>query len=152
MKVSRLKKGGVVAAACTAIIISFEGMRTVAYKDVVGVWTVCAGETQGVVAGDRYTLAQCKYKLTTRLEDYAIPIESCLPNLPDGRFIAFVSLAWNIGAQRACQSTAARLMRLGKWREGCAAFMQWNKAGGIVWPGLTKRRLAERDMCLKGTL
>jgi len=152
MKASRLKNGGIVAAACTAIIISFEGMRTVAYKDVVGVWTVCAGETQGVKSGDRYSLAQCKFMLQTRLEDYAIPIESCLPNLPDGRFIAFVSLAWNIGAQRTCQSTAARLMREGKTSAACNAFMQWNKAGGIVWPGLTKRRIAERDMCLKGTL
>lgn len=149
---SRLKKGGAVAAACAAFVMAFEGVRENAYQDVVGVWTVCAGETQGVKAGDRYTMAQCKQMLQTRLEDYAQPIESCLPNLPDARFIAFTSLAYNIGAQRACQSTAAKLTRLGKFAAGCQAFMQWNKAGGVVFKGLTRRRAAERDLCLKGSL
>lgn len=149
---SRLKTGGIVAASCVAFVVAFEGMRTTAYKDVVGVWTVCAGETQGVKAGQTYSLAQCKFMLQERLEDYATPIESCLPNLPDARFIAFTSLAYNIGAQRACQSTAAKLTRLGKIKEACNAFMVWNKAGGVVWRGLTRRRAAERELCLKGTL
>lgn len=149
---SRLKKGGAVALLCASIITGFEGVRLNAYQDVVGVWTVCAGETQGVKAGDRYTMAQCKYMLQVRLEDYATPIESCLPNLPDARFIAFTSLAWNIGAQRACQSTAAKLTRLGRFAAGCQAFMQWSRAGGIVFAGLTRRRAAERDLCLKGQL
>lgn len=149
---SRLKKGGAVAAACASFVIAFEGVRQNAYQDVVGVWTVCAGETQGVKAGDSYSLAQCKYMLQQRLEDYAQPIESCLPNLPDARFIAFTSLAYNIGQHRACQSTAAKLVRLGKIAAGCQAFMQWNKAGGIMWKGLTRRRAAERDLCLKGQL
>lgn len=149
---SRLKKGGAVAALCATFVMGFEGVRENAYQDVIGVWTVCAGETQGVKAGDRYTMAQCKYMLQTRLEDYAQPIESCLPNLPDARFIAFTSLAYNIGASRTCQSTAAKLTRLGQFSAGCQAFMQWNKAGGVVFKGLTRRRAAERDLCLKGQL
>lgn len=149
---SRIKKGGAVAAVLATLVTGFEGVRQNAYQDVIGVWTVCAGETEGIKRGDHYSLAECKAMLVRRLEDYALPIESCLPNLPDARFIAFTDLAYNIGAQRACQSTAAKLIRLGKIKEGCAAFMQWNKAGGIVFPGLTRRRAAERDLCLKGTL
>lgn len=149
---SRLKKGGAAAAACVAVITGFEGVRLNAYQDVVGVWTVCAGETQGVKRGDHYSMAQCKYMLQARLEDYAEPIERCLPGLPDARFIAFTSLSYNIGAQRACQSTAARLVRQGSIAAGCQAFMQWNRAGGVVFPGLTKRRMAERELCLKGSL
>jgi lysozyme len=149
---SRLKKGGAVAIFCATFVSGLEGTRQVAYQDVVGVWTVCDGETEGVKRGDRYSLAQCKAMLTRRLEDYATPIESCLPNLPDARFVAFTSLAYNIGANRTCQSTAAKLIRLGKIVEGCNAFMAWDKAGGIRFPGLTRRRAAERDLCLKGAL
>lgn len=149
---SRLKTNSIVAAACVAFITTFEGVRTVAYKDPIGVWTVCAGETQGVKRGDKYSLKQCATMLKIRLEDYATPIDSCLPNIPDARFIAFTSLAYNIGFNRACTSTAARLVRLGKIKEGCNAFLQWNKAGGIVWPGLTRRRQAEKELCLKGSL
>jgi lysozyme len=149
---SRLKKGGAVAAVCVALVGGFEGIRQNAYQDVVGVWTVCYGETEGVKRGDHYSLAQCKDMLTRRLEDYANPIEKCLPGLPDARFVAFTSLAYNIGASRACTSTAANLTRAGRPAAGCLAFMSWNKAGGIVFPGLTRRRAAERDLCLKGTL
>lgn len=149
---SRLKKSSAVAAICVAFVTGFEGVRLNAYQDVIGVWTVCIGETEGVKLGDHHSLAQCKTMLQTRLEDYANPIEACLPKLPDGRFIAFTSLAYNIGARRACQSTAATQIRLGNIAAGCAAFMQWNKAKGIVFPGLTRRRAAERDLCIKGVL
>jgi lysozyme len=147
---SRLKKGGAVAAICCTFVAGFEGIRQNAYQDVVGVWTVCYGETAGVKRGDHYSMAECKYMLQQRLDDYATPIESCLPGLPDARFIAFTSLAYNIGAQRACQSSAAKLIRAGKVAAGCQAFMMWNKAGPITYPGLTRRRAAERDLCLKG--
>lgn len=146
---SRLKKGGAVAAALATFVASWEGVQTVAYRDPIGIWTVCAGETEGVKAGDRYSLADCKAMLVRRLEDYAEPIEKCLPGLPDTRFIAFTSLAYNIGARRACDSTAAKLVRAGRIVEGCNAFMAWNKAGGIVFRGLTNRRAAERDLCMK---
>ncbi|MDF2994696.1 MAG: phage-related lysozyme protein [Xanthobacteraceae bacterium] len=146
---SRLKKSAAVAAVCATFVTGWEGVQTTAYQDVVGVWTVCAGETEGVKEGDSYSLAECKAMLVRRLEDYAEPIEKCLPGLPDQRFIAFTSLAYNIGAKRACSSTAANLVRAGKIREGCEAFMAWNKAGGIVFRGLTRRRAAERELCLK---
>lgn len=146
---SRLKKGGAVAAMCAVFITGFEGTRQNAYQDVVGVWTVCTGETEGVHRGDHYSLAECKWKLQTRLEDYANPIEKCLPGLNDNQFIAFTSLAYNIGAERTCRSTAANLMRSKQPVAACLAFMSWNRAGGIVFPGLTRRRAAERDLCLK---
>jgi lysozyme len=149
---SRLKKGGAVAAVCITFITGFEGLRQTAYRDPIFVWTVCVGETEGVKRGDHYSVAQCKAMLQRRLEDYATPIESCLPSLPDARFIAFTSLAYNIGAQRACQSTAAKQVRLGNIKAGCDAFLVWNRAANIVFPGLTRRRMAERELCLKGTL
>ena len=37
-------------------------------------------------------------------------------------------------------------------RQGCDALMKWNKAAGITFPGLTKRRAKERELCLKGAV
>jgi lysozyme len=154
--VSKIKtRSSVAVAALIAALTGFEGIRQTAYPDPATLgkpWTVCMGETKGVKPGDHYSLKECKAMLRERLVDYTTPVESCLPNLPDARFVAFVSLAWNIGATRTCQSTAAKFIRLGEIVKGCNAFMSWNKAAGIVFPGLTRRRAAERDMCLKGVL
>ncbi|UIK07969.1 glycoside hydrolase family protein [Neorhizobium galegae] len=44
---TRLKKGSTIAAAAVALVAAWEGAKTVAYKDIVGVPTVCFGETRG---------------------------------------------------------------------------------------------------------
>ena len=50
----------------------------------------------------------------------------------------------------ACGSSAFRLIQAGHVKEGCDSLMKWNKAGGVVWRGLTRRREHERELCLKG--
>nr|WP_230368811.1 hypothetical protein [Paludibacterium denitrificans] len=40
--------GGGLVAAIIAFTSPWEGERHVAYKDPVGIWTICMGETQGV--------------------------------------------------------------------------------------------------------
>jgi lysozyme len=148
---SRLKKGGAVAAMAIALVGGFEGLRTVAYRDVVGVPTVCYGETAGVRMGDRYTPAQCKAMLATSLEAYAAGIDRCVTApMTDERFVALVSFAYNVGVGSACSSTAVRLINAGQTRAGCDQLLRWNKAAGIVFPGLTRRREAERALCLVG--
>lgn len=57
---SRLKKGSAIAATAIALIGSWEGLRTVAYRNIVGIPTVCFGGTRGVKMGDRYTVDECK--------------------------------------------------------------------------------------------
>lgn len=151
---SRLKKGSAAAAIAVAVIGGFEGLRLNAYPDPATrghPWTVCYGETKGVKPGDSYTLQQCKDMLLASLPAYANGIERCVEApMPDRRFVALVSFAYNVGVGAACTSSVVKHINAGRTREGCDALMKWNRAAGVVFPGLTKRRAVERAMCLEG--
>jgi lysozyme len=151
---SRLKKGGAVAAVLVSVVGGFEGLRTVAYPDPATKgkpWTVCYGETNGVKPGDRHTVAECKSMLLKSLEKYAAGIEACVTApLPDSRFVALTSFAYNVGVGAACKSSVVRLINSGQTRAGCDALLKWNRAAGVVFPGLTRRRQKEREFCLEG--
>ncbi len=75
---SRLKNGAVVTALVIGIVGAWEGVRTVAYRDVVGIPTVCFGETRGVKIGDRYTLEECRVMLGEGVEHFEAGMRSCL--------------------------------------------------------------------------
>ena len=125
-----------------------------AYADIVGVWTICDGDTKGVRAGMVETEAGCAERLERQLVAHAKPVLACVPALArkgrENQLVASVSLAYNIGTTGFCRSTAARRFNAGQWRGGCDAFMMWNKAGGREIRGLTVRRERERAICLKG--
>ena len=151
MATSRLKRNVAVGAAAVAFIGAFEGLRTTAYRDVVSIPTICYGETQGVKMGDRYTVEQCKAMFRERLEDYAKPVERCIRRpMPDTTYIAFVSLSYNIGSGGFCNSSVAKLYNAGRTREACDYMLNYNKAKRRVFPGLERRRQAERKLCLQG--
>jgi len=148
---SRLKRNATVGAAAVALIGGFEGLRQTAYRDVVGIPTICYGETEGVKMGDRYTVEQCKVMFRARLEDYARPVERCIVRpMPDTTYIAFVSLSYNIGSGGFCNSSVARLYNAGRTQEACNFMLRYNRAGRQVFPGLERRRQAERKLCLQG--
>ncbi len=75
---SRLKKGSAIAAAVIACVSTFEGLRTVAYRDPIGIPTVCFGETRGVKMGDSYTVAQCKDMLGDGLKEFETGMRACM--------------------------------------------------------------------------
>lgn len=122
-----------------------------AYQDIVGVWTICDGDTKNVRAGMVETRAGCQARLERQLVAHAAPVLKCVPGLRgrDNQLVASVSLAYNIGTSGFCRSTAARRFNAGNWRGGCDAFLMWNKAGGKVVRGLVLRRERERALCLK---
>jgi lysozyme len=147
-------------AICTACLGVEEGLRTVAYKDPVGIPTFCIGETfnkkagRPVRIGDAATKEECEEMLVDRVvNDFGAGVDGCLKDpdaLPPQRKAAYTSLAYNIGVDAFCRSTAARKHNAGDVRGSCDAILLFNKAGGIVWPGLVKRREKERGMCLEG--
>jgi len=149
----RLNKavGGAGAAALLiAAVAGFEGKRNDPYKDIVGVWTVCYGETR--VAMRPYTDAECKDMLADGLADFAGPVLKRNPELRghDNQTAAAVSLAYNIGAANYSRSTVAKRFSAGNWRGACDAFLSWRYAGGREVAGLKRRRETERAMCLRG--
>jgi lysozyme len=149
---SRITQGGALVGLLIATVAAFEGLRQTAYPDPAtggAPWTICYGHTEGVKPGDRKTLDECKALLRKDLEVYARGIEQCVTvPLPDRRYVALVSFAYNVGVRAACRSSVVRLINAGHARAGCNALLLWDKAAGIRFPGLTKRRERERQLCL----
>lgn len=144
--------GSVVAAgiAATTFIGQWEGLRTTAYQDIVGVWTVCYGETRGVERGDQYTAAECEKMLERETQAFAVDLGKCLTaEVPKGAGIAFVSWSYNVGIGAACRSTLVRKANAGDLYGACDELLRWDKAGGKRVNGLTNRRQAERNLCLQ---
>ncbi|MEO3997168.1 lysozyme [Mesorhizobium sp. CAU 1732] len=141
---------GILAAA---FVGGWEGKRNAAYQDIVGVWTVCYGETRGVKRGDRYTDAECTAMLGQGLAEFETGMRKCLkaPDaIPGKSYAMFLSLSYNIGTGAFCRSTVARRANAGDIVGACNAIPLWNKAGGRVVKGLVNRRAAEQRICLEG--
>ena len=141
----------VVAAA--AFIAPWEGLRTKAYPDIVGVWTVCYGETNGVQPGDSHTKAECDAMLSKQVKAYADRLSLCIDDvqearMPEGMKAAVMSWVYNVGTGAACRSTLVRKLNSGDLVGACNELPRWNRAGGREIKGLTNRRLAERKLCL----
>lgn len=147
---------GLVAAAIVAPFVStWESggkQHLTPYRDIVGVWTVCDGDTANVTPGKAETAEGCAIRLDTRLAGFAQAVVKRNPELHghDNQWAAATSLAYNIGVTGYAGSTVARRFSAGDWRGACNAFALWNKARGKVVQGLVNRRAAERALCLKG--
>lgn len=166
--ISRLRPGGkltlagvIGAAAAAGLMTSIpadEGTELRAYRDIAGVWTICAGDTANVRAGLVETPEGCQRRLEAQLLAHAGPVMAATPRLAepgrDNQRWAAVSLAYNIGTAAYAKSSVDRLFDAGRWREGCDAFLAWNKArvNGrlVVVRGLVLRRQRERAICLRG--
>lgn len=149
-------KGVTLAAAISAAAIptvqAWEGLRQVPYRDIVGVLTVCYGETQGVESRT-YSVQECEAMLETRLAaDYVTPLIEC----GGAPFVAAPlrvqamasSLAYNVGAGGVCRSTAMKRIRAGDYDGACEAMTWFNKAGGVRVQGLVNRRTDEYKKCI----
>lgn len=143
----------VVIASATPFIAKWEGLETTAYRDIVGVPTVCYGETRGVKMGDTYTKAECMDMLKVAVGDYYRKIEPCMTNkdIPVGVQASILELAYNVGTGAVCKSTMMRLANQGKYKEACRELDKWVRAGGQPIKGLQNRRADSKiNLCLKG--
>lgn len=148
--------GGKVAAGAAGIMIiavgfvaGWEGKRNTTYNDIVGIPTICYGQTgERAVHGRTVSDATCQQWLEEELNEYYLGVRKCV-NVPmqAHQAAAFTSLAYNIGVKGFCGSTAAKRANAGDWPGACAAIDRWNMAGGKVVNGLVKRRAAERKIC-----
>ena len=56
--------------------------------------------------------------------------------------------AYNVGTGALQKSTLIKLLNAGDTQGAADQFLRWNKAGGQVVAGLTRRREAERKLFL----
>lgn len=144
-------------AVTTPLVAQHEGLRLNAYKDPVGIPTICYGETKGVRMGDTKTKEECDTMLAQRLLQFRAELAVCAPSLtsrPAPTQAALVSWAYNVGTPAACKSTLVRKLNAGDLRGACNELNKWvyaTKAGvRIKLRGLETRRAEERELCLLG--
>lgn len=137
-----------------AVIKQFEGCKLTAYQDSVGVWTIGYGWTQPVDgkpirAGMTIKQETAERLLKTGLVSYESDVSRLVKvGLNQGQFDALVSFTYNLGARSLSTSTLLRKLNAGDYAGAADEFLRWNKAGGKVLNGLTRRREAERALFL----
>lgn len=129
------------------LIKDFEGCRLKAYLCPAGVWTIGYGHTQGVKPDMVITQLQAERFLRQDLKRFEDAVTSLVkvPITPN-QFSALVSFAYNVGTGALYDSTLLRKLNKKDYKGAANEFLRWNKAGGKVLPGLTRRRLAEKDL------
>ena len=131
------------------LIKSFEGLRLKAYQDAVRVWTIGYGTTRGVKPGMVITEAQAEQLLREDVRNFEQAVNSAVKApINDNQFSALVSFSYNVGAGALRSSTLLKLLNQGDYLGAANQFPRWNKAGGRVLAGLTRRRNAERALFL----
>lgn len=131
------------------LIKSFEGLRLQAYRDAVGIWTIGYGTTRGVQPGMKISEKEAEEFLQDDLARFEKAINDAVKvSINDNQFSALVSFTYNVGSGALRSSTLLRLLNRGDIRGAANQFPRWNRAGGRVLPGLTRRRNAERALFL----
>ncbi len=129
------------------LLTTFEGVKYKAYQDPVGIWTIGVGFIDGVKEGDTMTPEEVKDRLkkeVKRFED-AVNKHVHVP-LTQYQFNALVSFAYNVGAGALAGSTLLQKLNEEDYDGSAKEFLRWNKAGGRVLKGLTRRRRCEKVM------
>lgn len=141
------------------LIQSFEGCekamkgtrRFKAYVDPVGVLTIGWGHTNATgrafSAESVWTQAECNAALREDMAKFESAVRS-LSKIPlaQCQFDALVSFAYNCGAGNLKSSTLLRKVNRRDFAGAAREFAKWNKAGGRVLKGLTRRRAAEATL------
>lgn len=131
------------------LIKKFEGCRLEAYKCPAGIWTIGYGHTKGVKDGMKISWEQAEEFLREDLKIYEQAVERCVKvPLSQNQFDALVSFCYNCGGEALRTSTLLRLLNDGNYSEAGEQFLRWNKAGGRVLAGLTRRREEEQALFL----
>lgn len=141
--------------AALALIREFEGLRLEAYPDPAHGWdvpTIGYGHTSAagdpkVTRGMKITAAGALEILKRDLGQYERAVASAVHvPLNENQFGALVSFTFNLGPGNLKSSTLLRKLNAGDYAGAAAEFGRWNKAGGRVLAGLTRRRAAERAL------
>ena len=132
------------------LIAKYEGCRLEAYKCPAGVWTIGYGHTEGVQQGQTLpSIEAAKALLKQDLKKYGGYVNNCVKKglisfpLTQNQFDALTSFCYNCGN--------GSLQTLVSGRDAFTVadkLLLYNKAGGKVLAGLTKRREEERALFL----
>lgn len=138
------------------LIKKFEGFSSSPYLCPANVPTIGYGNTfyedgtkvtldDESISEDRATelLKYITDKTFSSFVNRAVDVE-----LNQNQFDALVSFAYNLGNGSLEQSTLLKKLNAGDYDGAADEFLRWNRAGGKILAGLTKRRTEERELFL----
>ena len=133
------------------LIKRHEGLKLKAYICPAGIPTIGYGHTRTAQIGGTITEQQAEELLKQDVSYAEVGVYRQLPNLKQNQFDALVSFVFNVGYGNFQKSTLLKRIK-----EGAACseikyqFSRWNKGGGKVLAGLTKRREDESNLYCNG--
>jgi len=136
---------------CINLIKEFEGFESRPYFCPAGVCTIGYGSTRHA-DGRKVTMSdlpitelQAVALLKKTLSIYELAVDAyCVDSLNQNQFDALVDFAYNCGNGNLKSSTLLKKVNINPNDSTIAAeFMKWNKGGGKILKGLTRRRAAE---------
>jgi len=138
------------------LIHSFESLRLTAYRDpgptglpITNGWGTTRGEDGGPIKlGEVWAREKADRLFARDLARFEKAVNDLLGSAPttQGQYDAMVSFAYNVGEGNLKSSTLLRKHKAGDHAGAAAEFPKWNKAGGKVLAGLTRRRAAEATL------
>lgn len=135
----------------TAVVSYYEGYQPTAYRDPVGVATICYGHTATARMGQTLSQERCTQLLQADLgHAFSAVDRRAQVDLPPPTRAALASFVYNVGEGAFARSTLLRKLNAGDLRGACHELSRWVYAGGRKLNGLVKRRATERELCLKG--
>jgi lysozyme len=122
----------------------FEGCKLIAYQDLAGIWTIGFGHTgKDVYSGLVWTQAQADEALDHDLAAAAALLNLYSDGLTGGPLEALTDFVFNLGIGNYRTSTLCKCVNAQDWGAAKAQLLTWDHSGGVVVPGLLRRREAE---------
>ena len=136
------------------LIQGFEGLSLVPYLCSAKVATIGWGATfypSGIkvtMQDKPISLATASWMFRTIADRFAVDVDKLIKaNINQNQFNAIASLAYNIGIGGLAKSTLLKKVNINPNDPTIALeFAKWNKVGGKVVNGLTKRRAVEAKL------
>jgi lysozyme len=136
-------------------IAGHEGEILRVYKDPIGLATLGVGhlltesEKRDMPVGTKITRKQSREYLAKDLKKMERAVNAAVKvPITQNQFDALVSFTFNVGVGGLKRSSVLRQLNNRKFDAAADALLLWNRAGGRVLKGLTRRRKEERAMFL----
>lgn len=121
-----------------------EGFRGAAYTCPAGKLTIGYGTTQGVKPAMMVTELQAEMLLKKHLTGIENQLNSLGLRINQNQFDALIDFIYNVGWGSFVKSTLLRLIKANPQSPQIAdEFRKWRLGGGVILPGLVRRREAE---------
>tara|TARA_R110002167_G_scaffold124730_1_gene304393 strand:- start:865 stop:1323 length:459 start_codon:yes stop_codon:yes gene_type:complete len=126
------------------LIKEFEGCELKAYRCSGDVLTWGYGHTRYVVEGEEITQEQADNLLIKDIESFEHQVNRLIDvEVNQNQFDALISWTFNLGCGSLKSSTLLKVLNAGDYDNCAEQILRWDKAGGKVLAGLTRRRKAE---------